>query len=63
MENKVRVFDKERGAYGFASVEELKNNQLAVINVEFYVNKCSRREELPMYKLVKVREVRKSNLK
>lgn len=63
MEKEVRVFDKEHGCYGVASLEELKNNKLAVINVAFYKNKASGKEETPIYELVRVREVKRIHLK
>jgi hypothetical protein len=62
MEKKVRVFDVENACYGVASAEEFKDNNLAVITVEFYKNK-SQKDEEPKYKLVSIRGVRKSNLK
>lgn len=62
MGNKVRVFDIEKARYGFASTEEVKDNTLAVITVEFYKNK-SPKGDVPNYELVKIREVKRTNLK
>ncbi len=62
MEKKVRVFDVENACYGVASADEFKNNNLAVITVEFYTNKSERGDE-PRYKLVNIRGVKKVNLK
>lgn len=63
MENKVRVFDIENACYGFASTEEVKDNTLATISVEFYKNKAHRKDDTPRYELIKIREVKRTNLK
>ncbi len=62
MRDKVRVFDLENGRYGVASTEEVKDNNLAVITVEFYRNK-SKKDEMPKYELVHIQGVKRSNLK
>ena len=62
MSNKARVFVKEFGSYGVVSVEELRDNRLASVSVQFYRNK-STKEETPMYELSIIREVKKVNLK
>jgi hypothetical protein len=62
MEKKVRVFDLENACYGIALAEDFNNHKLAVIKVEFYKNK-SQKDEEPRYKLVKIRDVKRVNLK
>lgn len=62
MENKVRVFDVENACYGVASAEEVKDNNLAIITVEFYKNK-SKKDEMPKYELIHIRGVKRTNLK
>jgi len=62
MENKVRVFVKEHGSYGVASLEELKDDKIATVNVHFYRNK-SKKDETPVYELAVVRKIKKVNLK
>jgi len=62
MENKVRVFVKEHGSYGVASLEELKDDKIATVNVHFYRNK-SKKDETPVYELAVVRQIKKVNLK
>jgi hypothetical protein len=62
MEKKVRVFDIENGRYGVALAEEFKNNNLAVITVEFYKDK-SDKGDAPKYELVNIRGIKRTNLK
>lgn len=63
MENKIRVFDTDRARYGFASVEELKDDNLAVINVEFYRNKASKKDDPADYELASIKVVKRIHLK
>jgi hypothetical protein len=63
MENKVRVFDKDNARYGFASVQEFNDDDLAAIKVEFYRNKSSRKGDVPKYELATIQVIKKSNLK
>ena len=63
MENKVRVFDKSDARYGFASVDELNNDDTATITVEFYRDKSSKKGDEPKYVLADIRVIKKSNLK
>jgi hypothetical protein len=62
MDNKIRVFAKEHGSYGIASLEELRDIRLPSVSVHFYRNR-SRKDETPVYELAVVREVKKVNLK
>jgi hypothetical protein len=63
MENKVRVFDKNDARYGFASVDELNNDDTATITVEFYRDKSSKKGDEPKYVLADIKVIKKSNLK
>jgi len=62
MRNKVRVYDRDSGCYGTVLLQDLKNDKLAEITVEFHKDK-SPKGETPRYELADIRVVKKVNLK
>jgi hypothetical protein len=63
MRNKVRVYDKDSARYGTALLQDLKDDKLAEIVVEFHKDRSTKKGETPIYELADIKVVKKVNLK
>ena len=63
MRNKVRVYDRDSGSYGTVLSQELNDDKLAEITVEFHRDRSIKKGDTPKYELFDIRMVKKVNLK
>jgi hypothetical protein len=63
MINKVRVYDRDSKSYGTVLSQDLKDDKLAEIVVEFHRDRSIKKGETPRYELFDIKMVKKVNLK
>lgn len=63
MINKVRVYDRDSKSYGTVLSQDLKDDKLAEIVVEFHKDRSIKKGETPRYELFDIKMVKKVNLK
>jgi len=63
MRNKVRVYDKDSRCYCTALLQDIQDDKLAEIVVEFHRDRSTKKGETPNYEVYDIRVVKKVNLK